>query len=325
MNQGEHPQELLLNKSQISIQDLEPILSALSYFDIFKHPLTLNELFLNVHYITFDFDRFKKLVDYGIEEKIINKKDNYYFLGNESNIARRQQGEELVVNLTRRARFCVKLISLFPFTRSVMISGSFSKGYMDKNADIDFFIVTQPKRLWICRTMLIIYKKLFLLNSRKYFCLNYFVDADTMEINDKNIFTATEITYLLPQFNMEVYNQFLYKNKWAQEIYYPNFKREKVNEVRPAKFLLTIKNGFEFVLKQNVFNGLENFCKKQTTSFWQRKFKNEGPAWFKNQLQNTAQISKHHPNGYRNKVLEMYEMRMAKFSKNDSIPEGSSE
>nr|MBK9649800.1 hypothetical protein [Bacteroidota bacterium] len=122
MNQGEHPQELLLNKSQISIQDLEPILSALSYFDIFKHPLTLNELFLNVHYITLDFDRFKKLVDYGIEEKIINKKDNYYFIGIESNIARRQQGEELVVNLTRRARFCVKLISLFPFTRSVMIS-----------------------------------------------------------------------------------------------------------------------------------------------------------------------------------------------------------
>ena len=91
------------------------------------------------------------------------------------------------------------------------ISGSLSKGYYDDDGDIDFFIITSPKRLWIARTFLILYKKIFLLNSRKYFCVNYFISSNALEIEEKNIFTATELTTLLPMFGNGSFHKFYEK------------------------------------------------------------------------------------------------------------------
>src|SRR5690606_3777846 len=91
------------------------------------------------------------------------------------------------------ARKKAKLISQFPFVRGVMASGSLSKGYADEKSDIDFFIITIPNRLWIARTLLVLYKRIFLLNSHKFFCVNYFVDEKHLGIEEKNLFTATEL------------------------------------------------------------------------------------------------------------------------------------
>src|SRR4029453_8923510 len=97
------------------------------------------------------------------------------------------------------------LIASFPYVRCVCISGSLSKKYFDDTTDIDFFVITKPGRLWVCRTFLILFKKLFLLNSKKYFCINYFIDSDNLEIPDQNIFTATELTTLIPMHDYELY------------------------------------------------------------------------------------------------------------------------
>ena len=65
-------------------------------------------------------------------------------------------------NIYQKALTVSRLISKFPYVEGVGISGSLSKGYYDDDGDIDFFIITSPKRLWIARTFLILYKKLFL-------------------------------------------------------------------------------------------------------------------------------------------------------------------
>ena len=91
-----------------------------------------------------------------------------------------------------------RLIFHFPFTRAIMISGSLSKNYADEASDVDYFIIVKPGRLWIARTLLIIYKRIFLMNSKKYFCVNYFIDEDHLEIEEKNLFTAVELTTLIP-------------------------------------------------------------------------------------------------------------------------------
>ena len=83
---------------------------------------------------------------------------------------------KVLVKAKAKARF----ISKFPFVAAVGVSGSLSKGYYDSDSDIDFFIITQHNRLWICRTLLMVYKKIFLLNSRKYFCPNYFISSEQL-------------------------------------------------------------------------------------------------------------------------------------------------
>ena len=78
-----------------------------------------------------------------------------------------------------------KFISKFPYVRAILLSGSISKGYMDKDSDVDYFIITQPNRLWVTRLLLMLFKKIFLFNSRKVFCINYFVDSEKLEIEEK--------------------------------------------------------------------------------------------------------------------------------------------
>ncbi len=130
--------------------------------------------------------------------------------------------------MNRRRNICLsrksrpKLISRFPFVRAVLASGSLSKGYMDEKSDIDFFIITAPHRLWIARTLLVLYKRLFLGGSHKHFCVNYFVDEDHLEIEEKNLFTATELATVLPLYGAEQYKSLIKTNGWVRD-FFPNY------------------------------------------------------------------------------------------------------
>ena len=195
---------------------LKPIL----YFSLFKYPLTEEEIF------NFSKAESKEQIKLDLMElvndNIIYKIDDFYLTeNNETLIKRRLEGNKMAKNIYQKALTVSRLISKFPYVEGVGISGSLSKGYYDDDGDIDFFIITSPKRLWIARTFLILYKKLFLLNSRKYFCVNYFISSNALEIEEKNIFTATELTTLLPMFGNGSFHKFYDKNKWVEN-YLPN-------------------------------------------------------------------------------------------------------
>ena len=93
---------------------------------------------------------------------------------------------------------------------------------MDEKSDLDFFIITAPKRLWIARTLLVMYKRFFLFNSHKYFCVNYFVDEDHLEIEEKNLFTATELATVIPLYGQVHYTNLLKANPWLKR-FFPNY------------------------------------------------------------------------------------------------------
>jgi len=195
---------------------LKPIL----YFSLFKYPLTEEEIFI------FSKAESKEQIKLDlielVNDDIIYKIDDFYLTeNNETLIKRRLEGNKMAKNIYQKALTVSRLISKFPYVEGVGISGSLSKGYYDDDGDIDFFIITSPKRLWIARTFLILYKKIFLLNSRKYFCVNYFISSNALEIEEKNIFTATELTTLLPMFGNGSFHKFYEKNKWVEN-YLPN-------------------------------------------------------------------------------------------------------
>src|SRR6185369_15787589 len=167
-------------------------LKALLYFDIFYYPLTAEEVvrFSPVVVNSSPYHFLERLVS----QKLLFQFQNFYSLQDDSQLAvRRFKGNALANKKMKTARRFSKLVSLFPFVRAVMLSGSISKNYMDENSDIDFFIVTEVNRLWVVRTALAIFRRIFLFNSHKNLCTNYFVDNHNLEIRDKNIFTAIEL------------------------------------------------------------------------------------------------------------------------------------
>ncbi|MEN8957433.1 MAG: nucleotidyltransferase domain-containing protein, partial [Flavobacteriales bacterium] len=200
----------------------------------------------------------------------------------------------------KRANF----IGKFPFVRGVYISGSFSKGVVNEGGDVDYFVISKHNRLWITRTILILYKKIFLFNSRKFFCLNYFISDENLEINQKNIFTATELFTLIPMVNTTLHQKLLEDNKWAEDFY--DFKKIKPLKVKPFKISI-FQSFIELFFNGNLGERLDIHLMNKTLMRWERKFPEMENYDFKIAFKSTRNVSKHHPSNFQKKVLEKYE------------------
>src|SRR6201985_1615061 len=177
----------------------ENILATLAYFDMFNYPLSRAEIYLFLkskhHYELFE-DALRCLLN----DAVIHQCDRFYTLKNDHyTILRRNDGNKKAAELIKIAEKVGDFLIRFPFVRGIAISGSLSKNFADDESDIDLFIITAKNRLWIARTIMHLFKKLsFLVNKEHFFCMNYFIDEQGLEIVEKNIYTATEIVTLIP-------------------------------------------------------------------------------------------------------------------------------
>ena len=219
----------------------------------------------------------------------------------ESIIQNRKINEERAKKSDKKIKQYSKLICSFPFVENVCISGSLSKGILTADGDIDYFIICQPNRLWLCRTLLILYKKIFLLNSKKYFCVNYFIDTDTFVIPDKNIYTATEIATLIPINNISLFNRFVNENLWVYK-QFPN-----INENRTTPYFNYTKNKISQIIEKclggKLGNKLDDYFLKLTLKTWKKRFPHLNTIDFELNMRSKKYASKHHPQGFQSKVL----------------------
>jgi predicted nucleotidyltransferase len=210
-------------------------------------------------------------------------------------------------NIMPKAIKVSKKIAKFPYVESVCLSGALSKGFYDDDGDFDFFIITKPNRLWIARTLLVLYKKIFLFNSKKYFCVNYFISTDRLEISEQNLFTATEVMTLIPLYGKETFSAFLKANNWAAS-FYPNKPKTQISTIRDTKKSILSK------FLQRIFNGslglsTDKMFQKMTLKKWVIKFKHLAKEDFDIAMKSTRHVSKHHPQNYQNKVITRLDER----------------
>lgn len=288
------------------------ILSVISYYDIFAHPLSAEEIHFRMSKSE-TIENIKIELDALVESKLINKHKDYFFLPHHSNeiVEQRKEKEILAKQFLEKSKKYSSIISKFPFVRAVCISGSLSKGVMEKDGDVDYFIITEKGRLWICRSLLILFKKVFLFNSRKYFCTNYFVDLNNLEIPDKNLFTATEINSLKPVFSTIHFDAFVKQNNWTNE-FQPNYVRK--DETSSTKDSNTFKRIIEKSLSGKKGEKLDTYFFKLTLNRWRKKFPSFDEAEFDLHMRSRKNVSKHHPRAYQTKVLDKHKESLEKLS-----------
>ena len=302
-------------------QQLSPVQSkivlTLAYFDLFKYPLTLDEI------IKFSKVSFKQnnvcndAILQLVEQDIVFKHGPYYSLLNTENLAqRRVVGEKNADLLMNKANTYAGLIHQFPFVRSVCISGSLSKGCVDEQGDIDYFIITEPQRLWITRSLLIAFKKLFLFNRHKYFCVNYFIDTQHLHIPDKNLFTATELLTLLPMSGFEVYNNLIKENSWAYN-YLPNVQIHQQQKLDREDALT--KKILENIFKGSWGDRLDTLLMKLTIKRWRAKFKNFNQEELDTAMRSRKYVSKHHPQQFQQVVLNRLKSSIAQMQEKFNV------
>lgn len=245
------------------------IIATLTYFDLFDYPLTYHEIFLFLESKCDEAD-LKEAINYLISCKLIFKLDDFYSLKNDHFISiRRQKGNQKAAELLGKAKYVGQLLIKFPYVRGVGISGSLSKNFADDQSDIDLFIIAKKNRVWIARTLMHLFKKLtFLVNKQHYYCMNYYVDEQQLEIVEKNIYTAIEITTIIPLQGDSAFSAFYCANSWTK-IFLPN----KVMRIASAKSLKKniIKIAIEALFNNKLGNWVEDTLMHITAKRWDKK------------------------------------------------------
>lgn len=287
------------------------LVKTLLYFDIFHYPLNLNELVEYCQFQHINKETACRELDFLIENVMVVKQEDYYLISNKNSlIERRKLGNELAEKKMKTAFQMSEFISKFPFVRCVCISGSLSKNFMAEDSDIDFFIITSTNRLWLCRSLLVLYKKIFLFNSHKHFCINYYLDTKHLEIPDHNIFTATEITFLKPTYNAAMFEEFSKQNNWTEQ-FYPNKNR---TQLEPTKITYSaLKSSIEKMLSGWLGEQLDSLFFRITLLRWKKKFTHFSAEEFDLNLRSRKNVSKHHPRGYQKTVLESFQNKVSAF------------
>lgn len=288
---------ICLNSNQYAIY------GCICYFDIFKYPLQQAEIFEFVG---------KRLLPKDIENTleelvaldVISTHQGFYFLQGASyaRIQTRTIAEQRFRQKQKTIKRFGKLISKFPFVESVSISGSCSKGLLDASGDVDYFIITSRNRVWVCRTLLIAFKKIFLFNSKKYFCVNYFIDVDHLEIPDKNNFVAAEISTLIPLNNQALFQKFLRENAWIK-MFFPNKHNYNTTFLKKEKSQKYLSLVIELLLNNAFGNLLDKWFFLLTINKWEKKFPHFSKEDFDLNLRSKKNVSKHHPRGFQQVVL----------------------
>jgi hypothetical protein len=142
----------------------------------------------------------------------------------EESCSRRIQHARRNERLHRKARWVGLFIYTFPFVRGVYLSGSLAKdGATGEDDDLDFFILTKKDRVWSAKLLLIAFKKVFLLNKEKYFCINFLMGEGHLELAKDNLYYAVEAATLVPLANAGLLHDFYAANPMVQT-HFPNFQ-----------------------------------------------------------------------------------------------------
>ena len=287
----------------------DTMLRTLAYFDIFNHPLKLDEIRrFGAGNGSDPEELLRALVD--LETKGLVHRCGNYWGSKECTkaVQLREEAEQRARGRMPKALIMSRRIARFPFVRAVFLSGSMSKGCLAKDGDIDFFVVTKPGRLWVARTLLILYKKIFLLNSRKDFCVNYFLDTEHLTVEDRNRFTATEVVTLIPTYGNGTSEVFFERNAWAFKMF-PGAPIPRSREVAIGK--ARSKGALERLLGGRWGDRLDGWCMQLTWYRWKWKFDDFDARTFELALRTRTYVSKHHPRNFQKRVLDGFQERIS--------------
>ena len=284
------------------------ILSTLAYFDVFRHPLTGDEVLgFSCH----------ELLPAAVVEGLLRELHREGTVANvgaywglhitEADVhARAEDARRAEARMPKACRMA-RRIARTPFVRAVFVSGSLSKGRLAADGDIDFFVITSPGRLWLARTLLIAYKKVFLFNSRRDFCINYLVDTDHLSLEDRNRFTATEVVTLKALQGRATCAAFLRANQWAFDMLPGTGMPDgTVEEGGAGRW----KARAERLLGGSLGERLDSWSMALTWYYWRWKFSDMDPRTFELALRTRAYVSKHHPRNFQRRVLDAYHQRL---------------
>ncbi len=198
-------------------------LRAVAYADVFEYPLRAVEVHRHLHGVSATREATVEALERcSGENGPLSSRDGFFTLrGREALIEKRRTRGELATRLWPAAVRYGRLIGRLPFVKMVAVTGSLpwdtlrGDGRADPyDADIDYFIVAQPGRLWLSRLFVMVLGRVARLRGIQL-CPNYLVSERALDLADRSIYTEYEVTQMVPVAGMGTYWRFRDMNTWS--------------------------------------------------------------------------------------------------------------
>jgi hypothetical protein len=212
LSQQEQAEDLL------AIEDA--IVQAVSYSDVFDYPLRAEEIHRYLVGVPASPVEVCEALSRLAPGPLARVGDYYTLAGREAIVATRRRRAEMAVTLWRRAHIWGRRIGWLPFVRMVAVTGALSVDNSESGDDLDYLIVTEPGRLWLCRMFVV---GLVRLAARRgdIVCPNYFISARALVVSEHSLYTAREMAQMVPLTGMAIYWRMRALNPWV-ETFLPN-------------------------------------------------------------------------------------------------------
>jgi len=208
---------------------------------------------------------------------VISEKDGFYFMReNENILAERLKKYIYAERKYKKIMHLAKFFSFFPFIKMISICNDLGYSNAPDESDIDLFVVSSRKRIWLTRFIITGFLKIFKMrpgeNSRDAVCPSFFIDEDNINLKKlslKNEAGATDDPHFIfwlcqmsPILEKEKFNKkFNEENKWVN-IFLPNASVAKEPPSRRNISISPIAGFIEKIFKGFIGDWLETKVKK---------------------------------------------------------------
>ncbi len=286
------------------------ILKTILYFDVFDYPLTEEQLLFYLMEVKTSRKALRQSLQTAAMTALLEARGSYWFVrGRGSLVTARSRMEQQASALWTMAARSAARIRHLPFVRGIYLSGDLSKGVAGHDSDIDFFIITAGRRVWVCKVALAIFRRIPGFNPRKLLCFNYLLSEDHLELEDKTLYTAAEVTGLAPLYGLQLFQRFMQKNRWVA-VFFPNYYLAPNPNHCIFHGASGLQKVLEWPLKNILIDGLEALLPKIWKTVWGWRYRKDTPTRDALLRGICERYSKSHGYPTEGEVLEAYAERL---------------
>jgi hypothetical protein len=204
--------------------DERAIARSVLYASLFDYPLTLAQLRQSlIESALTPTEILSAVARSAALQALVAYRDGFFFpAGHHDLVSERRCREARSHACLESHRTLLSLICALPYVRMVALSGSIAHLNLEGSGDLDLFIVTRGRRVWTVTVAVILLAKL--LGRRRTLCANYVLADTQLQMDQEDLFTASQIIHLKPLAGGAVYDRMVAQNPFIRR-FYPNFHR----------------------------------------------------------------------------------------------------